>query len=53
MIRPALQGMEVYLCVEPVDFIKQITGLATVVQSQLQMNPFSSEPVQDLTILDI
>ena len=28
MIRPANEGIEVWLCVEPVDFRKQITGLA-------------------------
>jgi transposase len=43
MIRPAREGVEVYLCVEPVDFRKQINGLATLVQSQLDMNPFSSQ----------
>ena len=32
MIRPAHHGVEVWLCVEPVDFRKQITGLATLVQ---------------------
>ena len=43
MIRPAREGVEVYLCVEPVDFRKQIAGLATLVQSTLEMNPFSSQ----------
>jgi len=43
MIRPAREGVDVYLCVEPVDFRKQITGLATLVQSRLQMNPLSSQ----------
>ena len=43
MIRPARDGVEVYLCVEPVDFRKQIHGLATLVQERLQMNPFSSQ----------
>ncbi len=43
MIRPARDGVEVYLCVEPVDFRKQINGLATLVQDRLQMNPFSSQ----------
>ena len=43
MIRPAREGVEVYLCVEPVDFRKQIAGLATLVQSQLAMNPFSAQ----------
>ena len=36
MIRPARQGIEVWLCVEPVDFRKQITGLATRVQETFQ-----------------
>ena len=33
MIRPAHHGVEVWLCLEPVDFRKQITGLATLVQN--------------------
>ena len=36
-------GIEVWLCVEPVDFRKQITGLATLVQDQLSMDPFSAQ----------
>ena len=43
MIRPAHHGVEVWLCVEPVDFRKQITGLATLVQDQLSMDPFSAQ----------
>jgi transposase len=43
MIRPANEGIEVYLCVEPVDFRKQTTGLANVVQDALQMNPLSAQ----------
>ena len=35
MIRPAHHGIEVWLCVEPVDFRKQSTGLATLVQDRL------------------
>ena len=42
MIRPAHHGVEVWLCVEPVDFRKQITGLATLVQDQLSKDPFSA-----------
>ena len=38
MIRPANEGIEVWLCVEPVDFRKQITGLATLVQDALAMS---------------
>ena len=43
MIRPANEGIEVWLCVEPVDFRKQITGLATLVQDTLAMDPFTSQ----------
>ena len=43
MIRPANEGIEVWLCVEPVDFRKQITGLATLVQDALAMDPFSTQ----------
>ena len=43
MIRPAREGIEVYVCVEPVDMRKQINGLATLVEAQLEMNPFSSQ----------
>ena len=32
MIRPPNEGIEVRLCVEPVDFRKQIPGLAALVQ---------------------
>ncbi len=42
MIRPANDGIEVYLCLEPVDFRRQINGLATLVQDTLAMNPFSA-----------
>lgn len=43
MIRPAHQGIEVFVCVEPVDFRRQINGLATLVQEVLEMNPFSAQ----------
>ena len=48
MIRPAHRGIEVWLCVEPVDFRKQMTGLATLVQDTLvqdtlAMDPFSAQ----------
>ena len=43
MIRPAQVGIAVYLCVEPVDFRRQINGLATLVQDTLEMNPFSTQ----------
>ena len=42
-IRPAQHGIEVWLCVEPVEFRKQIAGLATLVQDQLSMVPFSAQ----------
>ena len=43
MIRPANEGIEVWLCVDPVDFRKQITGLATLGQDALVMDPFSTQ----------
>ena len=43
MIRPAGDGLEVYLCVEPVDFRKQAAGLAALVQDALERDPFSSK----------
>ena len=43
MIRPANEGIEVWLCVEHVDFRKQITGLATLVQDPMAMDPFSAQ----------
>ena len=42
MIRPPNEGIEVWLCVEPVDFRKQIPGLAALVQDTLAMDPFST-----------
>ena len=38
MIRPPNDGIEVWLCVEPVDFRKQMTGLAALVQDTLAMD---------------
>ena len=43
MIRPPNEGIDVWLCVEPVDFRKQITGLAALVQDPLAMDPFSTQ----------
>lgn len=43
MIRPAGDDLEIYLCVEPVDFRKQAAGLATLVQDALALDPFSSQ----------
>ena len=43
MIRPSDRELEIYLCVEPVDFRRQINGLATLVQDELEMSPFSAQ----------
>ncbi len=43
MIRPPDEGVEVYLCVEPIDFRRQINGIATLVQDTLAMDPFSTK----------
>jgi transposase len=43
VIRPTGDGLEIYLCVEPVDFRKQAAGLATLVQDALALDPFSSQ----------
>ena len=48
MIRPPNEGIEVWLCVEPVDFRKQIPGLAALVQDTLAMDPFSAQPRIDV-----
>ena len=40
MIRPAATLSEIYLCTEPVDFRRQIVGLATLVQATLELDPF-------------
>ena len=42
-MRSPNRGVEVFLCVEPVDFRRQANGLATLVQSRLAMNPFSEQ----------
>ncbi len=34
---------EVYLCVEPVDFRKGMISLATLVESEFDLNPFSGQ----------
>jgi transposase len=41
MMRPSPNLPEVFLCTRPVDFRKGIVGLATLVESALEMNPFS------------
>jgi transposase len=43
MIRPPNEGVEIYLCVEPVDFRRQANGLAALVESELQRNAFSTQ----------
>jgi transposase len=40
MMRPPDAGVEVFLCVEPVDFRRQIDGLGAIVQEELELNPF-------------
>ena len=41
MIRPALSDIEVYLCIEPVDFRKQINGLSLWVESAMSLDPLT------------
>lgn len=41
MIRPATTGIAVYVCIEPVDFRKQINGLALWVESAMSLDPLS------------
>lgn len=41
MMRP-LRDAQVYLCVSPIDFRKSINGLAALVESSLQLDPFAS-----------
>ena len=40
-MRPPNDGVAVYLCLDPVDFRKQINGLAALVQDVLYRDPFS------------
>lgn len=40
MMRPPNDGVAVYLCLDPVDFRKQINGLAALVQDTLSHDPF-------------
>ena len=42
MIRPALRDIELCLCVEPVDFRKQVSGLSMLVESELSLDPLLS-----------
>jgi transposase len=41
MLRPSNDLLEVYLCVEPIDFRKRISGLSVWIESELGRNPFS------------
>ena len=43
MMRPANELPVVYVALEPVDFRKQITGLAALVQDTLLLDPFSEQ----------
>lgn len=43
MMRPADGLPAVYLCSTPVDFRKGLRGLAVLVESQLQRDPFAKE----------
>ena len=40
MMRPGPDGPSVYLCVDPVDFRKSISGLSLIVEQSLDLNPF-------------
>ena len=41
MLRPSNDLLEVYLCMEPIDFRKRIPGLSVWIESELGRNPFS------------
>jgi len=41
MMRPSDALSSIYVCAVPVDFRKGINGLATLVESQLALDPFS------------
>ena len=41
MMRPAVDVPQVFLCTEPVDFRKSITGLSLLVEQSLRLDPFS------------
>ncbi len=43
MMRPRNDLALVYVCTEPVDFRKQIVGLAALVQDTLALDPFSEQ----------
>lgn len=41
MIRPSNSSLKVYVYSEAVDMRKQIDGLATLVQTEMALNPFA------------
>ena len=43
MMRPGAALARVYVCLDPVDFRKQINGLAAIVQDVLRLDPFSEQ----------
>ena len=43
MIRPGNDLPEIFLCLAPVDFRKGIVGLAALVESELDLDPLSSQ----------
>ena len=51
MIRPAVALGEIYLCTEPVDFRKQVNGLAALVQDELALDPFPSSSSPSPTVV--
>jgi len=42
LLRPTLTTPRVFLCVEPADFRKSITGLSLLVEQSLELNPFDT-----------
>lgn len=42
MMRPSASMTAVYVCLEPIDFRKGINGLAALVETGLQLNPFAA-----------
>ena len=43
MMRASNELLAVYVCIAPVDFRKQINGLAALVQEELSLDPFSEQ----------
>jgi len=42
MMRPAATVPQVFLCTEPVDFRKSISGLSLIVEQSLSLDPFAT-----------